>query len=395
MSTGSGRPDAPAGAAPGSATSGHAPDGESLVLTGRVEEAGVADILRTLLRSRETALVEFERSGAKKTVWVQEGRIVFAGSSDPDERLGECMLRAGLISVEQYDESSNLIRPGKRQGTILVELGYASPSELVQGVTVQVECIVLDLFHWRAGSYRIDMREFDTKELITLSVSTEHLVFTGTRRSAGWSQVRRGLGGSMETVLAQASDADARLYRLDLSEDDMHVYSLANGRLTVAQICAMAYKSSHDTCLTLYALACCGILVPVAADEDARQRARVAELELAEIGRRLRAFNDACAPIDAALSARLGDEVSALREAVMAAVIDEHYDVLRQVDLIAALPVDRVLENAAAVQPGWRGPVVDRAIGALEAAIAREAGRVLGRGVEEQVAAAFGARRPA
>jgi hypothetical protein len=328
-----------------------------------------------------------------KTVWVQQGRIVFAGSTDPDERLGECMLRAGLITVEQYDESSNLIRPGKRQGTILVELGHVSPTELVEGVTAQVERIVLNLFHWRTGMHRIEIRQFDTKELITLNVSTEHLVFTGVRAAAGWSQVRRGLGGSMDTVIAHAPDADARLYRLDLSEDDMHVYTLANGRLSVSQVCAMSYASDHDTCLTLYGLLCCGILVPVAADEESRQRARVAELETAEIRERLQGFNVAFAPIDAGLTARLGDGARALRETVVTQLLDEHYDVLREVDLAAGLPIDLVLENVGAVETGWRKALVDRAVDAVEAAVGREAARAMGPGVQDQIAAAFGARR--
>ena len=383
------QPPAPPGR---DSTPAQAPD-ETLVLAGRIEESGFADILRSLLRSRETAVVELTRQGAKKTVWVQDGRILFAGSSDPDERLGEAMLREGLIDVEKYDESSRMIRPGKRQGTILVELGHVTPDDLVHGVTAQVTGIVMDLFRWRTGNYRIEMRPFSAEEIIVLNLSTEKLVFNGVRAGAGWSQIRRGLAGGLETVLAHAADADARLWALDLGEDDMHVYTLATGRLTVGQICSMSWRSSFDTCLTLYGLACCAILVAVGDDADARERASTAQREGAAIRARIEGFNAAYAPIAQAIAERIGEDVLLLHEHVLSVLVDEHYDVLRDVRLAPGLPIETVLENVEAIAPGWRSPVVDRAVAALEAELATEGGAAVGPGAEQQIAAAFASAR--
>ena len=190
---------------------------EGMLLQGRIEENSFADLLKSLVRSRDTALLTLTRDAARKTVYVQEGRIVFASSSESDDRLGECLLREGMITVEQYDQSVGLIRPGKRQGTILVEHGYITPAELVRGVKLQVEHIVLDLFRWRSGEFRIEIREIDTRDVITLNISTENLVFTGVKRGSGWSQILRGLGGTLDTVLDRATDADSRLYSPDYS----------------------------------------------------------------------------------------------------------------------------------------------------------------------------------
>ena len=52
-------------------------------------------------------------------------------SSDPDERLGEDLLLRGKITVRQYLEASQLIRPGRRLGTILVELGALEAEDLM------------------------------------------------------------------------------------------------------------------------------------------------------------------------------------------------------------------------------------------------------------------------
>ena len=55
------------------------------------------------------------------------GRVVYARSSDPDERLGEDLLLRGKITVRQYLEASRLIAPGRRLGTILSSSARSSP----------------------------------------------------------------------------------------------------------------------------------------------------------------------------------------------------------------------------------------------------------------------------
>lgn len=338
---------------------------DDLVITGRLEESSFADLLTSLSRSRETARVILRREGMEKVVHVLDGRIVFASSSDPDERLGESLLREGGITIEQYEHSARLIRPGRRQGTILVELGYITPNELVKGVKAQVEHVVAGLFRWRAGDYRIEIGEFDQRDMITLNISTENLVFSGIKAGAGWSQVMRGLGGSLETVLDRCEGADTRLYKLDLSDEEAHVYQLAGGRLNVAQLCAMSYSSNYDTCLTLWALVCCGILrVVTSKDAESLFREQVAEFELHEIRDVVADANARLATATRRLESEIGSRrVSAFLEEALAEVIDEHHDVLRDLDVASgSIDPDLVVENALAIEAGLRKDLVEGAM---------------------------------
>jgi hypothetical protein len=371
---------------------------EALVLTGRVEESSFADLMKSLVRSRETALLTLSREKITKAVYVLEGRLIFATSTDPDERLGESLLREGTITIEQYEESGRLIRPGKRQGTILVELGYVTPNELVKGVKTQVESIVLNLFRWRSGDYRIEIRELDTRDIITLNISTENLIFSGIKQGAGWSQVMRGLTGSLETVLDRAPDADTRLYKLDLSDDEAHVYSLANGRLSVAQIVAMSFMSNYATCVTLWGLASCGILNVVSSkDAESLFREQVAEFELIEIRDLVEGFNRALRmACDRVAPVAGGDRLARMLDGALAEVIDAHYDVLHDAALTGReIDPDLLVENVAVLESGRRRALVEAALDELlvalllavrrqvspdlESDIAREARRLRGR----------------
>lgn len=367
MSGGAGAPRSSPGGADATGTSR-----EGLILSGRLEESSFADLMKSLGRSGETALVTASREGVTKTVYVLDGRIIFARSTDPDERLGECMLRDGTITIEQYEESVRRIRPGKRQGTILVELGYITPNELVRGVKSQVEQVVMSLFRWRTGDYEIEISDLDTADIITLNISTENLIFNGIKRGAGWSQVLRGLGGSLETVLDRAPDADSRLYKLDFSDDEAHVYSLANGRLSVAQICAMSYLSNHDTCVVLWGLTCCGMLNPVSSkDAESLFRQQVAEFEIIEIRDRIEEFNGLLRDVRDRIVEEAGDTVAReLLEKALAEVLDEHYDVFREVDATSGeVDPDLVVENVSAVDAGRRRRLVQEALEQLLVAL--------------------------
>ncbi len=359
-----------------------------MTLSGRVEELSVGEILGQLLCSRETAIVTAEREGISKAVHVEAGRVIFARSRDRDDRLGEVLLREGMISAEQYDESGRLIRQGKRQGTILVELGYITPAELVKGVKLQVEHVVRDLLSWRQGSYSIEMGELDTRDIITVNISTENLLFDGIKRGAGWSQIMRGLGGTLDSVPNRLPDSETRLYKLDLSEDEAHVVTLVNGRLSAAQICSMSYLSNHDTCVVLHGLACCGIVeAGRASDPETLFREQLVEAEMAEIADLVAAFNERLQSAESSLVAVFGEARDAALARAAESLADEHWDVLRSARLDrAGLDARIIMENVADIESGSRKTAVERALVAARAAMEEQARRSGGETAASRVA---------
>ena len=87
----------------------------------------------------------------RKTLFVDQGCVVFVRSSDPNDRLGEMFLRKDLISLEQLEQAVAEIGSGRRLGTILVEHGSIGPQDLVHGVMSQVQGTILSLFPLEEG----------------------------------------------------------------------------------------------------------------------------------------------------------------------------------------------------------------------------------------------------
>src|SRR5262245_23741922 len=116
-------------------------DDEPLKIRGEIENSSVPELLRSLLGSGESGTLVFHSGSVTKSLYVQSGRVVFAASSDPDERLGENLLIRGKITARQYLEASKMIRPGRRLGAILVEMQAIEPDELLPAVEAHVRDI--------------------------------------------------------------------------------------------------------------------------------------------------------------------------------------------------------------------------------------------------------------
>src|SRR5574341_1844948 len=90
------------------------------VLRGRLEEFRFPEVLVRVSARKETGLLQLTRHKIEKTVYFQDGNIIFSRSNDPDDRLGPLMLRQNKITYRQLVNCEPRVSPEKRLGTILV-----------------------------------------------------------------------------------------------------------------------------------------------------------------------------------------------------------------------------------------------------------------------------------
>ena len=329
-------------------------EGEELTIKGDLETSSVPELLRSLLASGETGILTFRRDALVKTVYIREGRVVYGTSSDPDERLGENLLGRGKITARQYLQASNMIRPERRLGAILVEMEALEPEELMPAVEQHVRDILMDLVCWNRGDYElvmrdVDLRAVDLDNVVALNISTENLILEGIRRCRSWSQVLRGIGGDIDTVPAATGDTEV-LYKLDLSPEEQEVLAQVNGRSTVEQICQVSYLSDFETCRILWALLVLGVIWREKAGEPRPAgepgAPREGELDLEDIVER---FNQMFGRIYSFLEGRLATGVDEFMDAALEQVSRQYGKLFDGVDMRAYGRVDyeQMLANVA------------------------------------------------
>ena len=305
---------------------------EELAFRGEIETSSVPELLRSLLASRETAILTFRSGEVTKSIYMQEGRIVYAASTDPDERLGENLLLKGKITARQYLEASKLIRPGRRLGAILVELHALEPDELIPAVEDQIKEVLLDLLTWTRGSYEVVMKEVDPENLLTFNISTENLILEGIRRIRAWSSVLRGIG-SIEAVPVPTQSSEGA-YKLELTEEEQQVLAHVNGRSTVEQVCQVSYLLNFETCRILWGLKILGLIrwgqAAEAAGAEVGVREQEQEQDLEAI---VETFNQMFNRIYMFLRGRQGEAVQEFMDSVMDEISRQYGTLFGGVDL--------------------------------------------------------------
>ena len=240
---------------------------EAQAQRGSLESTSVPELLRPLVRARRTGVLRFARRQIVKTVYLSEGRLIFATSTDSDDRLGEMLLRKGRISYRALEQSVRAMQAGKRQGTLLVENGSIRSRDLVQGVTEQVQEISYGLLGWDEGEWEFVPGDLPSREVIVLRMSTADLLMEGIRRIDKWSRIRAGVRG-LDQQYALAPDSATALASLTLHKDELALLASLDGVMTLEDICAAARLSDFFVCRTVFGLWAAGVLDRVPQDRE-------------------------------------------------------------------------------------------------------------------------------
>ena len=153
-----------------------------LVLTADVSSFSLADILHLLHASSKSGFLFFDNGEHVKSVYLHRGEVIFATSNQKLDRLGECLVRSGVITPDQFADALKAYTPSSQFGKILVERGLLTSRELWGGVKLQVEEIVRSLFSYGAGSVLFWEGEVRPDNVVRLSLPTRRLIAQGLNR---------------------------------------------------------------------------------------------------------------------------------------------------------------------------------------------------------------------
>jgi hypothetical protein len=231
---------------------------------GDLAKVGFCEILAELCRNQETGVLRLSGGTADKSVFLQDGNIIFASSKDPDDRLGELLLTREVIHRQQLEEATHQVGPSKRLGTVLVEMGILPAEDLPRWVREQVKEILFSLFSWTDGSYRFEAGPIPSSEAITLRLSTAEIFLSGLRQVQKWSVLRKGAG---EIRLPYRLSPDREAFReLTLGEDEKTLLTLLQSKPTTMEQAALESGLSTLRVYQLFfAFRVLGVVVPHAA----------------------------------------------------------------------------------------------------------------------------------
>ena len=277
---------------------------DGLSIQGTLSETTVPSLFRTMIRSGETGALSVAAAHRHDSIYFSRGKVVSATTTDADLGLAEVLLRSGDLDIRQYQLAHDRVVPSRRIGSVLLELGFLGTEGLLNSEESRVSNIVMDVLSYRSGDYTIDFADEFPQEVVALSIDTERLVLSGVQRINHWSLIRRGIG-RMTRLLRQSTGADARIYGLELQEEESHIYSLVAEPQKVQSICDRSYLSNFKTCRTLLALMTVNLIDEgETSDVDDQRASAQSELEIESLVER---YNVAFQTLFAIVFQEVGD----------------------------------------------------------------------------------------
>ena len=196
----------------------------------------LAEVLFTIYHYRVPGVIQAVHSDVLKRIYVKDGHIVHASTTDIRESLGCYLLNHGLISRHDFRETMRLRRESsERYGVILVEEGLLSPAELYKSIRLQTAEIVWELFGWSDGQISFTVGEFNEPSSVFIQMPLRQAIKDGLRRTGSGPELLRRVG-SGDTVLEPAYDVEAMI-ELALRPRECELLSLVDGQRTLDEIC--------------------------------------------------------------------------------------------------------------------------------------------------------------
>lgn len=153
-------------------------------LRGRIELFGVANIFQLLHQAEATGKLVLTGPDQKARVYFHQGHLIYARSDAQMERLGEYLVRTGVLEPAQLEGAKMKagLEENRRIGSILVESGSISDEELRGAVTNQIKETVYRLVRVEEGSFAFYSQIYPENEDILLDVSLDLLLLEGLRK---------------------------------------------------------------------------------------------------------------------------------------------------------------------------------------------------------------------
>lgn len=209
-------------------------------------------MLYTVDRFQVPGILEAKREDVVKQVFIREGNVVHASSSDRNDSLGAYLQRHGKISAEQFTETMRERSAAKkRYGELLIELGLISPVEIFEAIGKQVESIVWSLFYWPEGEVRFRIGSFQTPGGVRIQLPVHQVILQGIKRAPNAKALVARLG-KKETVF-EPSFATEELIQAGLDADEYRLLHLIDGRRSLYEVCTEGPLTPAENAKLVYA----------------------------------------------------------------------------------------------------------------------------------------------
>lgn len=215
-------------------------------------ESTLPEMLYSIERFRVPGVIEARNAESTKHVYIRDGYVIHAASSDRADSLGEHLVRQEKVTRDEYKQLSQTLRSAnQRLGVLLLRRGLLTPDEVLCAIREHIEEIVWSLFFWQEGEVSFSVGEFHGPEMIQIQLPMRQVIVRGIRRAPQARPLVSRLGRK-ETIF-EAQFNWEELIEIGLDGDEFRLLELVDGKRTLYDLCAEGPLAPAENAKLLYA----------------------------------------------------------------------------------------------------------------------------------------------
>ncbi len=164
-----------------------------MAIRGNLSEASLADVLQLLALGQKTGCLSVAREGSFGTIHFEAGRIVFAAIVNRRDRLGDRLVRHGVIAADALARAVAAAAPpdDRALAATLLDRGLVELDMLELHYRIHIEEAAYHLLGWTHGTFTFETAPRLDDGDVLVSVSADSLLLEGARRVDEWTQIAK------------------------------------------------------------------------------------------------------------------------------------------------------------------------------------------------------------
>jgi tetratricopeptide (TPR) repeat protein len=250
-----------------------------MAFKGSLKEASLADVCQLLALGQKSGCLSVADNSRFGQIFFDRGRITYARILNRRDRLGDILVRDGVLEQAQLDEvlKRQAREPDRRVGELLVEQEFISYQELTDFIRLQIEEAVYHLFTWSRGSFFFEVDARPDEADVVVSINPESLLLEAARRVDEWSQIEKKIP-SLD-LLFEVERRRTGSLEVELTPEQRRLTSLLDGSRTVQEIIDETGMTEFDVGKAIFGLLQAGLARQVGRRADDAGRGREHEVK--------------------------------------------------------------------------------------------------------------------
>jgi len=231
-----------------------------MAIKGSLKEASLPDVLQLLALGMKSGCLSVTHRANFGYVYFDKGRISYASIVNRRDRLGDILVKSGIVSQEQLESAvaqQDALRE-QRLGEILVSQGAITREELHRQIRLQIEEAVYFLFTWTQGTFNFEADVVPDEQDLLVSINPETLLLEGARRVDEWSLIEKKIS-SFDLVFSLDRDR-LNASTAELTTEQETLIPLVDGQRDVAALVDASGLGEFDVGKALYGLVTAGFI---------------------------------------------------------------------------------------------------------------------------------------